>query len=94
MPDKRAAFDSCDIYGTSEEQQRGAEHLVLYAGRYEQCGDTVFHYLEASYFPNWVGQDLSRSVDLNGDRMTLTTKLEKAGGGDSAANLVWQRRQP
>ena len=94
MPGNRAAFDSCDLYGTSEERQRGAEHLVAYAGRYELCGDTVFHYPDASYFPNWVGQELSRSVDLNGDRMTLTTKLEKAGGRDSAANLVWQRRQP
>ena len=94
MPGDRAAFESGDIYGTPEERQRGAEHFVAYAGRYEKRGDTVFHYPDASYFPNWVGQELSRIIDLNGDRLILATKPEKAGGGDSAAHLVWQRRQP
>ena len=28
MPGNRAAFDSCDLYGTSEERQRGAEHAA------------------------------------------------------------------
>ena len=84
MPGDRAMFESGDIYGTAEERQRGAENFVAYAGRYEQRGGTVFHYPDASYFPNWVGQELSRTVDLDGDRMTLATKPEKAGGGESA----------
>ena len=94
MPGDRAAFESGDIYGTPEERQRGAENFVAYAGRYEQRGNSVFHYPDASYFPNWVGQELSRTIDRNGDRMTLATEPEKAGGDDSAAVLVWQRRQP
>jgi hypothetical protein len=93
MPGDRAMFESGDIYGTPEERQRGAENFVAYAGRYEQRGVTVFHYPDASYFPNWVGQELSRTVDLDGDHMTLATKPEKAGGGESAAHLIWQRRK-
>ncbi len=93
MPGGRAPFESGDVYGTPEERQRGGEHFVAYAGRYELRGDTVFHYPDASYFPNWVGQELSRTVDLDGDRMILATKAEKAGGSPSAAHLVWQRRQ-
>lgn len=94
MPGGRAPFESGDLYGTPEERLRGADHLVAYAGRYAVRNDKVFHYPDVSYFPNWIGQELWRNVELRGDRLTLATQPEKAGGGDSVGILVWQRRQP
>ncbi len=92
MPGGRTRFDSGDIYGTPEERVEGANHFVSYAGRYELRGDVVHHYPDVSFFPNWEGAELRRKVELDGDRMVLSTEPEKAGGGVSAAFLVWKRR--
>ena len=92
MPGGRPAFDSGDIYGTPDERLRAAARFVSYAGRYERRGDTVLHYPDASFFPNWVGRELRRKIDLADNRMTLSTDPEKAGGGESAGVLVWERQ--
>ena len=92
MPGGRPAFDSGDIYGTPDERLRAAAQFVSYAGRYERRGDAVLHYPDASFFPNWVGRELRRKIDLAGNRMTLSTDPEKAGGGESAGVLVWERQ--
>jgi len=92
MPGGRQAFDSGDIYGTADERLRAASHFVAYAGRYERRDDVVVHFPESSFFPNWVGRELRRKIDLAGNRMTLSTEPEKAGGGESAGVLVWERQ--
>ncbi len=48
------------------------EGFVAYAGRYSFRGDRVIHHVELSLFPNWVGTDQQRWVELAGDRLTLS----------------------
>jgi hypothetical protein len=63
----RAGFAAGDLLsGTSEEQARAVEGVVAYAGRYSLHGDLVIHHVELSLFPNWVGSDQQRWVELAG----------------------------
>ncbi len=67
----RAAFAAGDLLkGSTEEKARAAESYVSYCGRYEFRGDTVIHHVDLSLFPNRVGADKERLVEVRGDRLT------------------------
>ena len=69
----RARFAASDLLsGTAEEKARALEGFVAYAGRYTFHGDRVIHHVELSLFPNWVGTDQERWVELAEDRLTLS----------------------
>lgn len=79
----RAEFAAGDLLGGSaEEKAQAAETYVSYCGRYEFRGDTVVHHLEHSLFPNWVGVEQERLVDLAGNRLTLSTRPMLLGAFD------------
>jgi hypothetical protein len=40
------------------------ETYVSSCGQYDFLGDTVVHHVELSLFPNWIGGDQERLVDL------------------------------
>jgi hypothetical protein len=46
------------------------EGVVAYAGPYRFHGDRVIHHVVLSLFPNWVGSDQQRRVELAGDRLS------------------------
>src|SRR3712207_5479695 len=63
----------------------------VYCGRYEFRGETVIHHVELSLFPNWVGVEQERLVELRGDLMTLSTRPMLFGGMQRSAHLIWER---
>jgi hypothetical protein len=88
----RAKFAAGDLLsGTTEERARAAGTYVSYCGRYEFRGETVIHYVELSLFPNWVGVEQERLVEVRGDRMTLSTRPMLFGGMQRSAHLIWER---
>jgi hypothetical protein len=88
----RAAFAADDLLsGTAEEKARAAEGFVAYAGRYTFSGDRVVHHVEVSLFPNWVGSDQERSVELVEDRLTLSASPLLLAGRRQVPRLVWER---
>ena len=88
----RAKFAAGDLLGGStEEKVRAADSYVSYCGRYEFWGDTVVHHVELSLFPNWVGVEQERLVELRGNRLTLSTRPILLGGNQHTAHLVWER---
>lgn len=91
MPGGRRRFESGNVYGTAAEREEGARHFMSYAGRYVRRGNVVLHYPDASFYPNWVGQELQRSLSLNGDTMVLSTEPAKTEEGVSKGVLVWKR---
>ena len=92
MRPNRAKFAAGDLLGGSvEEKAQAAETYVSYCGRYEFRGDTVIHHVELSSFPNWVGVDQERLVELNGNRLTLSTRPILLGGIEQTAHLIWER---
>ena len=91
----RAGFAAGDLLGgTTEEKARAVEGFVAYAGRYSFHGDRVIHHVELSLFPNWVGTDQQRSVELSGDRLILSASPLLLAGKQQLPRLVWQRVDP
>jgi hypothetical protein len=91
----RAWFAAGDLLGgTTEEQARAVEGFVAYAGRYSFYGDRVIHHVELSLFPNWVGSDQERWVELAEDRLTLRASPLLLAGKQQVPRLVWERVDP
>jgi hypothetical protein len=67
------------------------ETYLSYCGRYDFLGDTVVHHVELSLFPNWIGVDQERLVDLRGERLTLSTRALLLRGIQQTAHLIWER---
>ncbi len=92
MRPNRAPFAAGDLLGGSPaEKAHAAETYVSYCGRYEFRGDVVIHHVELSLFPNWVGVDQERLVELTGNQLTLSTRPLVLGGRQQTAHLLWER---
>ena len=88
----RESFAAGDLLsGTSEEKARAVEGFVAYAGRYSFHGDRVIHHVELSLFPNWVGSDQERLVELAGNRLILSASPLLLAGKLQVPRLVWER---
>jgi hypothetical protein len=92
MRPNRVRFAAGDLLGGStEEKVQAANNYVSYCGRYEFHGDTVTHHVDLSLFPNWVGVEQERLVELRGNRLTLSTRPILLGGIQQTAHLIWER---
>jgi hypothetical protein len=91
----RTGFAAGDLLsGTAEEKARAMEGFVAYAGRYSFLGDRVIHHVELSLFPNWVGSDQERWVELAENRLTLSASPLLLAGRQQVPRLVWKRVDP
>jgi hypothetical protein len=96
MRPDRPNFVSGDMRGgTPEEIRTAAEGYVAYFGTYEvdDKKGTVVHHVEASLFPNWLGQDQVRFFEYSADANVLTLKTLPilSGGQEITGVLVWKR---
>jgi hypothetical protein len=96
MRPDRPEFASGDMRGgTAEENKAAVEGYVAYFGRYDVNGmnGTIVHHVEASLFPNWLGQDQVRSFEFSADADVLTLKTLPllSGGQEITGVLVWKR---
>ena len=67
MRPDRSKFAAGDLLsGGAEERARAVGTYVSYCGQYEFLGDTVVHRVELSLFPNWVGVEQERLVEVKG----------------------------
>jgi hypothetical protein len=96
MRPDRPKFASGDMRGgTPEENKAAVEGYVAYFGRYEVnvMNGTILHHIEASLFPNWLGQDQVRFFEFSADAgmLTLKTLPLLSGGQEITGVLVWRR---
>ena len=94
MRQDRPRFASGDMRGgTPEEAKIAADGYVAYFGTYEveDRKGTVVHHVEASLFPNWMGQDQVRFFEFSSDLLTLKTLPILSGGQEITGVLVWKR---
>jgi hypothetical protein len=92
MRPNRTTFGAGDLLrGTSEEKVQAAETYVSYCGTYDFHGETVIHHVQLSLFPNWVGVDQERLVDVTANRLTLSTRPTLFDGIQQTARVVWER---
>jgi hypothetical protein len=47
--------------------------------------------VRTSLFPNWVGHELQRDVELKGDTLQLRSTSILAGGEEVASTVRWKR---
>ena len=95
MMANRAPFAAGDLLGGSSAEKAGAaETYIAYAGRYERRANTVIHHVELSLFPNWVGTQQERLLEVHGDRLTLSTAPLLLDGRQQTAHLIWERVSP
>jgi hypothetical protein len=77
--------------GTLDEQAEAFQTFLAYAGRYTFSGDRVTHHIEISSIQNYVGKNLVRSVEFNGDQIILLTPPTPVNGKVQTVELIWQR---
>lgn len=76
-----------------EERATAFSSSSAYAGRYRFDGRKVVHTVEVCTYPNWVGTEVERFVDLAGDEAIYRTAPHLLGGVESVVCLVWKRRR-
>lgn len=85
-------FASGDLRLASVEEKSGAfDAVISYAGTYEVKGQTLYHHVEVSSFPNWVGVTLERTIRITGDRLTISTAPTLIDGEQQTAHLIFER---
>ena len=77
--------------GTPAEDSAAMKSHITYAGTYTYRGDHVLHHVTQASFQNWVGGDQRRTVQIEGDRLTLTAEGLMIAGSIATARLQWHR---
>ena len=80
--------------GSIDELRAAVAGYIAYFGRYtvDEATHTVTHHMRGSLVPNWVGHDLTRVVELAGNRLTLRTAAPMPTAGQTAMGaLMWDR---
>jgi hypothetical protein len=77
--------------GTDTEKVKAFDTYLSYCGKYKVQGAKVIHQVEVSLYPNWVGVDLERTFEFEGDRLSLSAPASSRFGAQYTARLVWER---
>ncbi|MFC2068254.1 lipocalin-like domain-containing protein [Chloroflexota bacterium] len=75
----------------AEDEATALDYHRSYCGRYEVKGDTVIHHAEISSFSDWIGVDLERIFNFDGNRLTLSTPPVLIKGTQQTTHLIWER---
>lgn len=88
MQQGRQAYESGDLHtGTQDEMAEAAHGYVAYSGRFEldEENSTVYHTMEVSMNPTWLGDTQPRLFELESDTLSIVN------GNVPNQKLVWQR---
>lgn len=95
MAPDRQRFAAPGVHsGTEDELSSAASGYLAYSGRYQIEDDcrTVHHVVSASLFPNWIGTDRIRYIDvLDNENLTLTSVSQQMRGMSWDPAVVWRR---
>jgi hypothetical protein len=76
---------------SSEEKVLAFDTYLSYCGTDEQDGDRVTHHVITSLYPNWVGTDQVRMVQLDGNLLTLSAYSAPGNGRTRTVQITWRR---
>lgn len=94
MKRERAPFAAADVMsGTPQEFETAMKSYVGYAGPYTLYSNRVIHHAEVSWFPNWIGTDIERYFEIQGNSLTLSTPPMMFSGTEATAALVWEKQE-
>ena len=73
------------------EKARAYDDYLTYCGRYEMDGDTVTHHIEISLYPDWIGKQQARKIQLVNNLLHITARLEDGTPEARTSLLTWER---
>ena len=94
-PNRRRFASGDFLRPTPEELKEAFEGYFGYFGTYtvDETAGVVTHHVEGAAYPNYIGTAQRRFVLLDGNRLTLRTPPERAGGADITYVLIWERER-
>ena len=90
----RPVFESGNLLkGTPEEIKKAFEGYIAYYGTYEvdENNNLITHHVENGLFPNWVGDNQTRTYKFEGENLRLNTQPIKGSRADLTVTLLWER---
>lgn len=88
----RAPFTTGGQWSASDAEKAAAYGSYLtYAGTYDVEGNTIYHHVRHSLFPNWEGGSQQRTAVLDNSTLLLTARLEENTPEARTAKLSWTR---
>jgi hypothetical protein len=88
----RAAFRVADrLAATAAEKAVAFDDYVTYCGRYRVEGDTVYHRIELSLLPNWIGEEQARRIEPRKDGRIALVGEWRVEGRRRIAVVEWER---
>lgn len=94
MQKDRENFGTSDFRAASAaDKARAFESHFSYCGRFEvdESERSLRHTVDVSSLPNYVGTLQKRFIQLDGDRLTLTSPVRKVEDRESRGVLTWRR---
>lgn len=90
---ERKRFEKGGQWNAPDDEKAGAYNSMLsYAGRYAVDGNVITHTVQTSLFPNWVGGEQKRRLEVQADgTLALLARLEENTAQARTARLVWRR---
>jgi hypothetical protein len=85
------------LRATPEEYAAAGRSYIAYSGRFfvDETKKSLSHEMAVSFFPNWSGQRQVRLVEVNGERLQLSTDgPQRLNGVLKTATMTWRRAQP
>ena len=77
--------------GTAEENKAAVAGSIAYFGTYtvNDADKMLVMHLDGSTYPNWVGTDQKRTLELSGDEMKFINQAPSMGAG--TVTVTWKR---
>jgi hypothetical protein len=82
---------------TPSDDERVAlyDTMFAYAGTYSVEAGRVIHHVDISWNEVWTGTDQTRLFEVNGNTLTLTTRIaDPASGTEARYAVVWEKVAP
>jgi len=76
---------------SDDEKIELSKGFLSYSGRYEITPDRILHYVELSYFPNWIGTTLERFYAFEHDKLILSTPETGLRGKQFVGYITWKK---
>lgn len=93
--EKPIVFKSPDVFGGEpEEYALAGRSYLAYSGAFsvDEATSRVFHDVEVSFFPNWIGMRQVRVIEFEGDRLKFSFEKPIPSNGSLKSSVVTWRR--
>jgi hypothetical protein len=96
-PERPPFADGDLLHATPEEYAAAGSSYIAYSGRFfiDEAKRSLLHEMAVTFFPNWLGQRQVRLVEVNGERLQLSTdRPQRFNSVLKTATLTWRRAKP